>query len=148
MKKLVTALILSAIVSTPCFAKGNTEDLLMVCGYTDNFHLSATSVKDISITRITGDEKVVVGYEVISNTTDQEDKTAFFISDTSACVKNGGYAHVHYAKDKNNYCDLAVHDAENMFHPDITARCQGTMGYLGMEYDGFNTHSYSLTFKD
>jgi hypothetical protein len=150
MKKLATALLVTAIVSTPVFAKGTTEDLLTVCGYSDYFHLSDTSVKNIAITKLTGDEKVEVAYKVVSNTTGQniEDKTSFYVSDTPTCVKNGGFAHVHYAKDKDNYCDLAVHDAENMFHPDITARCQGTMGYLGMEYDGFNTHSYSLTFKD
>jgi hypothetical protein len=146
MKKLVTALIATAIISSPCFAKGDAEGLLTVCGYSDYFHLSSTSITNIHITKLTGDEKVEVAYKVVSNQKDVEDKTSFYVSDTPQCVPNGGYAQAHYEIDKADYCDVSVHDAENMFHPEVTARCAGTMGFGGATYDGVNTHSYSLTF--
>jgi hypothetical protein len=145
MKKFAIALLATAVISAPCYAKGNVEDLLMVCGYTDNFHLGTSSVQNVTISSLKGDEKVIVGQNILSGQT-KVDPTSFFIKDTPACVKNGGYAHVRYQTDANDYCDLAVHDAENFFHPDITARCAGTLKYLGSTYDGVNTHSYSLNF--
>jgi hypothetical protein len=142
MKKLVLGLLATAIISSPCFAKGAYEDMLTVCNYTDNFHLDKDSAA-VTISSLTGDEKVVVGQSVVDG---KKDNTSFFISDGPNCVSNGGYAHVRYQKDTNDYCDVAVHDAENFFHPDITARCAGNMKYIGYTYDGINTHSYSLNF--
>ncbi|MES2217297.1 MAG: hypothetical protein V4501_02690 [Pseudomonadota bacterium] len=145
MKKFAIALLATAVISAPCYAKGNVEDLLMVCGYTDIFHLGNDSVKNVTISSIAGDEKVVVGQAVLAGQT-AKDPTSFFIKDAPGCLRNGGYAHVRYQTDKNNYCDLAVHDAENFFHPEITARCEGSLKFAGWTYDGVNTHSYSLNF--
>jgi hypothetical protein len=135
VKKIATALLLSSILASSCFAKGALEAPL-ACDYSDYFHVSDDSVGPLVIGSLTGDENIIVV---------QKDNN-FYIKDAPSCPKDGGYAKVRYQKDSDNYCDVTIHDAENMWDPDAEATCKGSLNFSGMKYDGIGSHSYSLNF--
>ncbi|MES2217298.1 MAG: hypothetical protein V4501_02695 [Pseudomonadota bacterium] len=139
MKKIAIALLATAVVSTACFARGNDANLLTACSYTDYFHIGRDSEVPVTITSIKGDANIVAT---------QKDATSFELSDTPTCPKNGGIATVRYTKDKTNYCDLAIHDAENFWGPEIKATCTGSLRFAGKDKDNwFGSDSYSLNFN-
>jgi hypothetical protein len=137
MKKIAYALLLSSLAASTGFAKGAIE-APAACDYSDYFHISDDSVGPLTIASLTGDANVVVV---------QKDTTSFYIKDTDQCPKDGGYAKVRYQKDGDNYCELTIHDAENMWDPDVSASCQGSVTYAGIKYDGIGSHSYSIGFN-
>jgi hypothetical protein len=136
MKKTAYALLLSSLLVTTSFAKGGIE-APNACDYSDFFHLAADSVGPLVIGSLTGDANVVVV---------QKDTNSFYIKDTPSCPKDGGFAKVRFQKDGDNYCDLTIHDAENMWDPDVSTECKGNLNYSGIKYDGVGSHAYSLSF--
>lgn len=107
------------------------------CGYNDHFHTTSSAPANLQIRHISGDSKVVV----VQNT-----PTTFTISDGAGCPVGGGYVQVRYAIDSANGCDLTIHDAEDMWDPNVVASCQGSVHYNGISYDGLGTYTYSLVF--
>ncbi len=136
MKKIAYALLLSSLAASTAFAKG--DSVPNACDYSDYFHLSADSVGPLVIGSLTGDANVAVV---------QKDTNSFYVKDAPNCPKDGGYAKVRFQKDGDNYCDLTIHDAENMWDPDVTSSCSGSLSFSGMKYDGIGSHSYSLSFS-
>jgi hypothetical protein len=136
MKKIAVSFLLASLISAPAFAKGAIE-APAACDYSDYFHLSDDSVSPLNIGSLTGDANVVVV---------QKGETAFYIKDTTECPADGGYAKVRYQKDASNYCDITIHDAEDMWDPEEESVCEGNLHFSGMKYDGIGSHSYSLSF--
>jgi hypothetical protein len=136
MKKIAYTLLLSSLVASTGFAKGDAVP--NSCNYSDFFHLSADSVGPLVIGSLTGDANVIVV---------QKDTNSFYIKDTPNCTPDGGYAKVRFQKDGDNYCDLTIHDAENMWDPDVSSTCHGNLNYSGIKYDGVGSYSYSISFS-
>lgn len=102
------------------------------CGYKDYFHLSDTAHPGIYIVSSFAEQDLwlqLVG------------PRSFIIRDTEQC--HSGYAHVTVAYDSTNYCVLDIKDGPSMMHPTVTASCSG-IRYLGTEYDGWGSFSYSI----
>ena len=103
------------------------------CGYKDYFHLSDRAHPSIY---------VVSGYR-------ESDVMLEFVGPRSFVIKDSyqqcraGYAHVTVAYDTSNWCVLDIQDGPWMNHPTISASCSG-MRYLGIEYDGLGSYSYSI----
>lgn len=102
------------------------------CGYKDYFHLSNQAHPAIY---------VVSGYA-------DGDLNLEFIGPRSFLIRDGyqcqsGYAHVTVAYDTNNWCVLDIKDGPYMNHPTVSASCNG-IRYLGTEYDGFGSYSYTI----
>jgi hypothetical protein len=102
------------------------------CGYKDYFHLSDNSHPAIYVVSGYSDSDVFL--EFIG-------PRSFVIRDTYQC--NSGYAHVTVAYDNANWCVLDIKDGPYMNHPTVRASCNG-MKYLGTEYDGIGSFSYSI----
>jgi hypothetical protein len=135
MKKLISAILLATVCTTPVFAAGNVSSPNS-CGYSDYFHLGKDSIKP-TIASLKGDANIIVVQENTEN---------FYVRDTASCPPDGGVASVRYQKDGDNYCDLSVHDGENMWDPEVQAVCHGSLGYAGITHDGIGKYSYSLGF--
>lgn len=102
------------------------------CGYKDFFHLSDQAHPGIYI---------VSGYS-------EQDLLMEFVGPRSFIIRDGyqcrsGYAHVTVAYDDYNWCVLDIQDGPYTNHPKISASCNG-LRYLGIEYDGFNSYSYTI----
>ncbi len=102
------------------------------CGYKDFFHLSDQTHPTIYI---------VSGYS-------DNDLYMEFIGPRSFVIRDGyqcraGYAHVTVAYDDSNWCVLDIKDGPYMNHPTVSASCNG-IRYLGIDYDGFNSYSYTI----
>jgi hypothetical protein len=102
------------------------------CDYKDYFHLSAKSHPEIY---------VVSGYS-------DQDLILQFVGPRSFIIRGGlqcsnGYAHVTVAYDAAHWCVLDIKDGPYMNHPSISASCKD-MGYLGIDYDGVGSYSYSI----
>lgn len=102
------------------------------CGYKDYFHLSSKAHPSIY---------VVSGYSESDVQLEFVGPRSFVIRDTYQC--RAGYAHVTVAYDSANWCVLDIQDGPFMMNPQISASCNG-MRYLGVEYDGFGSYSYSI----
>lgn len=107
------------------------------CGYTDFFHPSSDSPKNLHILAISGDSNVKVT---------KRSSSTFTISDVPSCPPNGGYATVLYGTDAQHVCTLTIHDGELMNDPDTTAKCNG-LQFNGQTYDGTLTYRYTLHFS-
>lgn len=102
------------------------------CGYKDFFHLSDQTHPAIY---------VVSGYS-------DQDLFMEFVGPRSFIIRDGfqcraGYAHVTVAYDDNNWCVLDIKDGPYKNHPTVSASCNG-IRYLGTEYDGFKSFSYTI----
>jgi len=102
------------------------------CGYKDYFRLSDQSHPAIYI---------VSGYSESDVTLQFVGPRSFIIRDSYQC--RSGYAHVTVAYDNANWCVLDIKDGPLMNHPTIHASCNG-LHYLGNEYDGIGSHSYTI----
>lgn len=101
-------------------------------GYKDYFHLSNSSHPALYI---------VSGYS-------DSDVFLEFVGPRSFVIRDGyqgnaGYAHVTVAYDTAHWCVLDIKDGPFMMNPTISASCNG-MAYLGTDYDGFGSYSYSI----
>lgn len=135
MKKIATALFVTSMLSTACFAKGALVSP-NACGYSDYFHLAVDSLSPLTIAGLTGDNNNIVV---------QKGNEAFYIKDAVTCPSDGGYAKVRYQKDEDDYCDLVIKDGANDFDPAINATCTGKLHYSGVKPDE-EASSYSLSF--
>lgn len=102
------------------------------CGYKDYFHLSDRSHPAIY---------VVSGYSDSDLMLEFIGPRSFVIRDSFQC--RSGYAHVTVAYDTANWCVLDIKDGPYMSSPTVSASCNG-MNYLGTDYDGFGSYSYSI----
>ena len=102
------------------------------CGYKDYFHLSNKANPGIYI--VSGYNESDVFLELVG-------PRSFIIRDSFQC--RNGYAHVTVANGSANWCVLDIQDGPYMNHPKVRASCNG-MNYLGIEYDGIGSYSYSI----
>jgi hypothetical protein len=102
------------------------------CGYKDYFHLSNSSHPAIY---------VVNGYSDSDLLLQLVGPRSFVIKDSYQCRE--GYAHVTVVYDSVNWCTLDIKDGPYMNHPLVSASCNG-MRYLGTDYDGSNSYSYTI----
>ena len=102
------------------------------CGYKDFFHLSDQSHPAIYI---------VSGYSDLDLFMEFIGPRSFVIRDTARC--RSGYAHVTVSYDAANWCVLNIKDGPYMSHPTINASCNG-IRYIGLDYDGIGSHSYTI----
>ncbi len=106
-----------------------------VCGYKDYFHLNNTAHPGIYI---------VSGYSEQDLFLEFVGPRSFVLRDSRQC--KAGYAHVTVAYDYANWCVLDIKDGPYMNHPIVSAACNG-LTYLGTNYDGFNTYSYTINLQ-
>jgi hypothetical protein len=115
-----------------CMLIANVQAKESYCGYKDYFHLS---------------DKAHPGIYIVSANTDYDiylqvvGPRSFVIRDTEQC--KSGYAHVTVAYDNNNWCVLDIKDGPYMWHPSVSASCNG-MQYKGLSYDGAGSYSYTI----
>lgn len=102
------------------------------CGYKDYFHLSDKSHPEIYIVGGNSDMDVILQF--IS-------PRSFLLLDNIRC--QSGYAHVTVAYNSDNWCILDIKDGPWMMHPTVSAACKGIQ-YLGTNYDGIGTFSYTI----
>ncbi|WED42843.1 hypothetical protein [Legionella cardiaca] len=126
MKKVVLSLLAASLFAV------NAQARESLCGYRDYFHLDDLAHPGIFIVRANATQDIYLN--VIS-------PRSFEIRDTQQC--HNGYAHVTVAYDAYNWCILDIKDGPYMMHPSIKATCSG-MSYQGIDYDGFNTYSYTI----
>lgn len=127
MKKNAISLLLSVLLCGNALAKDT-----FWCGYKNYFHISSKSHPGIYISNASADGDVFL--QVLS-------PRSFIIRDTPRCVD--GYAHVTLFFNEKNWCVLDIKDGPYMNHPNIHASCYG-IEYIGTEYDGWGTHSYTI----
>lgn len=130
MKRTATGLMLSVLLCGSAMAENPSW-----CGYKDYFHIDSKTHPGVYISNASTDGDVFM--QIIS-------PRSFVIRDTPNCHK--GYAHVTLMYDENNWCVLDIKDGPYINHPDIHASCHGLM-YDGTRYDGWGTHSYTITIK-
>lgn len=102
------------------------------CGYKDYFRLSDNTHPSIYIVSGFNDSDIYMQFI---------GPRSFLIRDTEQC--RSGYAHVTVAYDANNWCVLDIKDGPWMIHPTVNASCNG-IRYLGTEYDGIGSFSYTI----
>ena len=102
------------------------------CGYKDYFHLSDKSHPGIYVVSGYSEQDIILQFV---------GPRSFIIRDTYQC--RDGYAHVTVAYDTANWCILDIKDGPYMNHPSVRASCSG-MNYLGIDYDGVGSYSYSI----
>lgn len=102
------------------------------CGYKDFFHINYNANPAMYI---------VNGYSDADVYLQLASPRSFIVRDTPAC--RSGYAHVTIAYDANHWCELDIKDGPFMSHPSVNASCNG-MRYLGLDYDGVGSYSYSI----
>lgn len=102
------------------------------CGYKDYFHLSNQSHPGIYIVSGFSEQDLILQFV---------GPRSFILRDAPQCRE--GYAHVTVAYDDYNWCVLDIKDGPRMSHPKVSASCNG-IRYLGTEYDGFNSYSYTI----
>lgn len=105
------------------------------CGYRDYFHLSNNTPANVFVTFVQSDSNV---YSMLVG------PRGFELRDTPRC--NSGYAQVSVAMDNAHYCILQIKDGPYLSTPLVSAACND-LTYRGMQYDGFNSYSYSLSFS-
>lgn len=103
-----------------------------LCGYKDYFHLSDTSHPAIYIVSGYSEQDVILQFV---------GPRSFVLRDTYQC--RTGYAHITVAYDNAHWCTLDIKDGPYMNHPTVNASCND-MRYLGIDYDGFASYSYSI----
>lgn len=104
------------------------------CGYKDYFHISNQSHPAISVMYGSSDSDIYLSFV---------GPRSFIIRDTSRC--SSGYAHVTVGYDPTHWCVLDIKDGPFINHPQIHASCNG-MKYVGTDYDGINSYSYTIKF--
>ncbi|KTC86886.1 hypothetical protein [Legionella brunensis] len=125
MKKVVLCLLGGLALTNAQASQG-------LCGYRDYFHLDDSAHPGIFIVSAHSSSDIYLN--VIG-------PRSFEIRDTVQC--KSGYAHVTVAYDAYNWCVLDIKDGPYMMHPSVRASCHG-MSYNGIDYDGFNSYSYSI----
>lgn len=102
------------------------------CGYKDFFHLSDQAHPSIYVASGYSEQDIIL--QIVG-------PRSFVLRDSSDCRR--GYAHVTVAYDALNWCILDIKDGPFMNHPVISASCNG-MHYLGTNYDGTGSYSYTI----
>ena len=121
---------LAVILSSFFMVNAQADEAL--CGYKDYFHLSNQSHPAIYI---------VSGYSESDLYLEFVGPRSFIIRDAGLC--RAGYAHVTVAYNDANWCVLDIKDGPYLNHPTVSASCNG-IRYLGTDYDGFNSYSYTI----
>lgn len=114
------------------FLMVNVQAKEAFCGYKDYFRLSDESHPGIFLKMGASESELFMQFI---------GPRSFIIKDAGQC--RSGYAHVTVAYDENNWCVLDIKDGPFMNHPTVNASCNG-IHYLGTDYDGFSTHSYTI----
>lgn len=113
-----------------------------VCGYTDHIHLSNNA--KLAKPKIQGSLQssgYVLGVQTGPSKFDIHDHQP----NNECVVDSTGTVTVRYALNSNSYCDLTFTDGPYLENPSVDYNCHN-LTYLGMNYDGFGTYSYSLMF--
>jgi len=116
-----------------CVAIGAAADQKL-CGYRDFFHFSDATHPNIYIVDANNTQDLYL--QVLG-------PRSFEIRDSYQCKT--GYAQITITDNAYHWCVLDIKDGPYMRHPSISASCSG-IGYLGMNYDGLNSYSYTLNF--
>lgn len=120
------------ILAASSFFIANVQANESFCGYKDYFHLSDQAHPAIYI--VSGFSEPDIILQLVG-------PRSFVLRDTEQC--RSGYAHVTVAYDNSNWCVLDIKDGPYNNHPTVTASCNG-IRYMGIEYDGFTSHSYTI----
>ena len=105
------------------------------CGYKDYFHLNDPSHPGIFIYTGYSEQDLILQFI---------GPKSFILRDAAQC--RTGYAHITVAYDIDHWCVLDIKDGPRMSHPKVSASCNGIQ-YLGTEYDGFNSYSYTINLN-
>lgn len=140
MKKalIITVIALSTVTMTTANAKA------MICGYTDHMHMGSQSpakpVIQGAVTAngaVTGVKTGVDSFDIVDN------------QGPGGCdMGSEGTVHVTYAATPSDYCILNFVDSPSYDNPkSVNAQCVGRLKYLGADYDGLFSYSYSMMFS-
>ncbi len=140
MKKLVLFTSLAVCALTMNVADAKT----MICGYVDHMHMASNSpAKPVIQGNITSDGDTT-GVQTGVDSFDIHDNQTPGVCNMSS----QGTVHVTYYASQSDYCVLNFLDGASNDNPQsIDPKCYGKLHYLGANYDGLWSYSYSMIFS-